>query len=78
MYIPVHTCQHMFLESIMFLEPINNLNTHFWRPGASPKHSQVPQGNPKAVPKCSQGVPSSSQGTPRDPKAFCNKNKQIS
>ena len=78
MYIHVYTCQHLFLALI------NNLNTCFWSQyttsthisGAGPKRSQVPHGNPKAVPKLSQGVPSSSQGTPRDPKTFCNKNKK--
>ena len=86
MHMHVHTCIHMSTRVFcvnkepqhMFLKPINDLKTHFWSPGAGPKRSQVPQGSPKAVPKLSQGVPSSSQGTPRDPKAFCNKNKQIS
>ena len=64
MYIHVYTYQHMFLE------PINDLNTHFWSPGAGPKRSQVPQSGAKG----SQSPPKRPQGTQRP---FCNKNKKI-
>ena len=42
----------------------------------SSNRRRFPRG-PKGVPKGSHGDPSKPQAVPRDPKAFCKKNKQI-
>ena len=81
MHMHVHTCIYMSTRVFgvnkrpqhVFLESINDLNACF---GANkqPQHTFLePMGRPQALPsapKRCQGIPSTSQGTPRDPKAI--------